>query len=104
MSPPCILLGVRHVEDGTDALLLVKVQKMADMSTTKRTPGAPPPLEFPPFLYGKLTLPWPGNGTWVESNSAFAVFITGLTPTGLLRGSDQTYKSGWRGTTDLVQA
>ncbi|KAK9868121.1 hypothetical protein WJX84_006728 [Apatococcus fuscideae] len=29
-----------------------ELRKMADMSTTKSTPGAPPPLEFPPFLYG----------------------------------------------------
>ncbi|KAK9819324.1 hypothetical protein WJX74_006280 [Apatococcus lobatus] len=29
-----------------------ELKKMADMSTARRTPGAPPPLEFPPFLYG----------------------------------------------------
>lgn len=50
-------VNIQYVKNVTDAMLLVKVQKMADMSTTKRTPGAPPPLEFPPFLYGKLVLP-----------------------------------------------
>ena len=50
-------VNIQHIKTVTDAMLLVKVQKMADMSTTKRTPGAPPPLEFPPFLYGKLILP-----------------------------------------------